>query len=413
MIESSWPPVSTEERPWFTNPDLRGPNGARPNRRERLLTSISVTIPPSLAERTPQLAAPTVALAEDAAQRVAALESRADHLGGLGELLVRSEAMASSKIEHIYAEMDDIARATIGEAAGEKARRTVAAALALNELTSSCDLGAPVTQTAILAAHRQLLTGDRLEGARAGRYREQQNWIGGSDLSPLGAVHVPPPHSRVPDLMADLTRFANRDDLSAVAQAAIAHAQFETIHPFTDGNGRVGRGLLGAILRRRGLTRTVTVPVAAAMLSDIDRYFDQLDAYRAGDVDALVAYVASSAVAAAEAAVESADRLASLPARWTEAVKARRRSSVRNLVDALLQNPILDIQRAAAITGSTRIRTYEAIDRLQDAGVLDEITGARRNRIWVAGDVMTELRALEERIGRRSDPPPDRMRLAH
>jgi Fic family protein len=369
-----------------------------------MLSSITVTIPADLADLTPQLASATVALAEDAAQRITALESRADHLGGLGELLVRAEAVASSKIEHIYAEMDDIARATIGEAAGEKARRTVAAGLALTDLTDSCSDGAPLTEAAILSAHHKLLADDRLEGAWAGRYREQQNWIGGSDLSPLGAVHIPPPPGLVPDLMADLLRFANRKDLSAIAQAAIVHAQFETIHPFTDGNGRVGRGLIGAILRRRGLTRAVTVPVAAAMLADVDRYFDQLGAYRAGDVDAMIAYVAGSATTAAEASVESADRLAELPARWADAVKARRGSSARALVEGLLQNPILDIHRASASTGSTKIRTYEAIDRLQAAGVLDEITGAGRNRIWVAGDVMTELRALEERIGRRSRP---------
>jgi Fic family protein len=404
VTEAAWPPVSTEERPWRTNPDLRGPDGARPNHRERMLSSITVTIPADLADLTPQLASATVALAEDAAQRITALESRADHLGGLGELLVRAEAVASSKIEHIYAEMDDIARATIGEAAGEKARRTVAAGLALTDLTDSCSDGAPLTEAAILSAHHKLLADDRLEGARAGRYREQQNWIGGSDLSPLGAVHIPPPPGLVPDLMADLLRFANRKDLSAIAQAAIVHAQFETIHPFTDGNGRVGRGLIGAILRRRGLTRAVTVPVAAAMLADVDRYFDQLGAYRAGDVETMIAYVAGSATTAAEASVESADRLAELPARWADAVKARRGSSARALVEGLLQNPILDIHRASASTGSTKIRTYEAIDRLQAAGVLDEITGARRNRIWVAGDVMTELRALEERIGRRSRP---------
>lgn len=315
------------------------------------------------------------------------------------------------KIEHIYAEMDDIARATIGEAAGDKARRTVAAGLALTDLTDSCSGGTPLTEAAILSAHHQLLADDRLEGAWAGRYRHQQNWVGGSDLSPLGAVHIPPPQDLVPDLMADMIRFANRSDLSAVAQAAIVHAQFETIHPFTDGNGRIGRGLIGAILRRRGLTRAVTVPVAAAMLADVDRYFDQLGAYRVGDVDAMVAYVAGSAIAAAEASVESADRLAELPPRWTDTVKARRGSSARALVEGLLQNPILDIHRASAITGSTRIRTYEAIDRLQEAGVLDEITGAGRNRIWVAGEVMTELRALEERIGRRSRPSPDRTRM--
>ena len=201
---------------------------------------------------------------------------------------MRTEAVASSKIEHIYADMDDIARASLGEEASDKARRTVAAGQALTTLTNSCNGAAPLTERAILNAHHALLHDDRLEGAWAGRYRQQQNWIGGSDFSPSGAVHVPPPRQLVGPLMADLVKFANRNDLSAISQAAVLHAQFEAIHPFTDGNGRVGRGLMGAALRRRQITNSITVPVAAAMLSDVDDYFDRLRDYRQGDPDSIM-----------------------------------------------------------------------------------------------------------------------------
>jgi len=204
--------------------------------------------------------------------------------------------------------------------------------------------------------------------------------------------------------MADLVEFANRNDFSAISQAGVVHAQFEAIHPFTDGNGRVGRGLIGAVLRRRQTTTSITVPIAAAMLSDVDAYFDRLRDYRQGDPDSIVSYVAQSALAAADASVESANRLAELPARWHDLVRARRGSSPRTLVEGLLRAPILDIARAEGITGSTRARTYDAIDRLEEAEVLHEITGGGRNRIWVATDVMTELRELEDRIGVRAAP---------
>src|SRR5690606_35049653 len=133
----------------------------------------------------------------------------------------------------------------------------------------------------------------------AGRYRTQQNWIGGSDFSPLDAVHIPPPTALVQPLMDDLLSFAQRDDVSALAQAAIAHGQFEAIHPFTDGNGRVGRALISALLRRRGVARAATVPIAAAMLADVDTYFKHLRDYRSGDAQGLVTYVARSALTAA------------------------------------------------------------------------------------------------------------------
>lgn len=404
--EDTWPPVTREPRPWSTNPDQRGMSGTRPNEADRLLESITVEIPARIARRQPRLAPEVIVACEEAAQEVAALEARSVQLSGLGELLVRTEAVATSKIERINADMDEYARASIGADAGEQARRTAAAAEALTTLAASTSGHADLTNEAILAAHRALLADDPHERSWAGRYRQQQNWIGGSDFSPRTAVHVPPRHEDVEPLMDDLVRFANRDDLSAIAQAAISHAQFESIHPFTDGNGRIGRALMGAVLRRRGVTPTVTVPIAAAMLSDVDMYFDRLRDYREGDVDSLTLYVARAASTAASAAEESADRLAGMPAIWHASAPARRGSSTRNLIDGLLRSPILDIERAEAITGSSRARTYEAIDRLVDAGVLEEITGAGRNRIWSAVDVMTELSNLEERIGARARPHP-------
>src|SRR5665811_1420877 len=95
-----------------------------------------------------------------------------------------------------------------------------------------------------------------------GRFRSEQNWIGGSAFNPCSAEYVPPPHELVPDLVADLCEFCNDDSLPAVAQAAIAHAQFETIHPFVDGNGRMGRALLHLVLRRRGLAPRILPPIS-------------------------------------------------------------------------------------------------------------------------------------------------------
>jgi Fic family protein len=399
-----WPAVRVEERPWRTNPDQTGPSGARPNQADRLLDRVHVEIPAPIADRNPVLAPETLTRCEDAARRVSGLEADSQHLSGLGDLLIRTEALASSRIEHIYADLDEIARAAVGEAAGEQARRTVAAGQALSDLTRSCDHGSPLTENAVLAAHRALLHDDLLNKAWAGRYREQQNWIGGSDFSPRTAAHVPPPHDHVEPLMADLTTFANRDDVPALVQAAIVHAQFEAIHPFTDGNGRVGRGLISAVLRRRGVTEHVVVPIAAAMLTDVDTYFDRLKDYREGNLDPLVHYMADSAEHAAAASRESAHRLADLPETWHEKVGARRGSSTRTLIDGLVINPVLDIARAEAVTGSSRARTYEALDRLVDAGVLEEITRQARHRVWVAQDVMTELSELEEAIGVRSTP---------
>lgn len=395
----AWPTVATQTVPWMTNPDQRNTAGRRPSQRDRLLTAIDVEIPQRIAARSLPLSQEAARVAEEAAHSIALLEGCAVSLGGLSDLLVRSETVASSKVEHIYADVTDIARASIGAEAGEGARRTVAAAAAMLSLVHE-----GVSRSAVLAAHAALMSGEPLEGEWAGRYREQQNWIGGSDFSPVGAIHIPPPPALVGELMDDLIAFARRADISAIAQSAVAHAQFEAIHPFTDGNGRVGRAIIGAILRGRGVTRSATVPIAAVMLADIDSYFERLTAYRAGDAQGMIIYLAQSARTASEAALVSADRLAALPAEWAEKVRPRKGSSAAKLLSALLETPILDADRATGITGAAASKTYDALDNLVEAGVLSELTGRQRNRIWLAEDVMDELAELEERIGRRVVP---------
>jgi len=404
--DSAWPAATRETRPWVTNPDQRGPAGNRPNQADRLLTEIVVEIPTLIADSTPPLSPEARVELEHAVAAIIRIEGRSEHLAGLGELLVRSEAVASSKIERVYSSLDDLARATVGADSAAGARSTVAASHALTALAASCE-GKPLNHDALLVAHHVLLDGDLMEGQYAGSYRPVQNWVGGSDFSPRGALHVPPPPNAVRPLMDDLIAFSTRTDLPVVAQAAIVHGQFEAIHPFTDGNGRIGRALIGAIYRHRGLTSATTVPVAAAMLADADTYFAHLASYRSGDLEPLVRYVAHCTSTAAEAALVTADRLAELPPLWRSQVTARRGSSARTLVDALLTAPVLDIARAEAVTGSSRPRAYDALDHLTQAGVLTEITGGSRSRVWVASAVMDELSELEERIGLRSQPGRD------
>ena len=122
----------------------------------------------------------------------------------------------------------------------------------------------------------------------AGRWRTEQVWIGGDGYSPHRQSFIPPHHEHIPALIADLLAFARRTDVPLLTQSAIAHAQFETIHPFTDGNGRTGRALIHAMLRGPGLTRNVTVPVSAGLLTDTAAYFEAFTAYRAGNPEAIV-----------------------------------------------------------------------------------------------------------------------------
>lgn len=400
---AQWQACVREVRPWHTNPDQRGPTGGRPNLADRMLTQITVEIPGTVAHRSFAVPSQLADLVDQATAAAARVEGRAEALVGLGDLLTRSEAVASSRIERVYAETDDLARAAVGARASASARSTIAAQRALGGLAAVWTKGEP-SQESVLDAHRELLEGDLLERQYAGRYRPMQNWIGESDFSPRDAVHVPPPPGEVPRLMDDLLDFARRVDMPVVVQAGLLHGQFEAIHPFTDGNGRIGRALIGAIMRRRSLTSVATLPVAAAMLSDVDGYFAALTAYRQGDALPLVTVVARSTLAAALASIESADRLSHLPEAWHNKVSTRRGSATRSLIDALLAVPVLDIARAQAACQVSPRRAFDALDSLTKAGVLEEATGGARSRIWIAVDVMDELANLEQRIGYRARP---------
>jgi Fic family protein len=333
------------------------------------------------------------------AEVVALDQTYGGQLEALGVLLLRTEAVASSKIEYVEASLDDYARALHGSRANNSATSMVAATTALEALLANTDARARIEANVILAAHRDLMADEPAERAYAGRWRNVQNWIGGSDYSPRHALYVPPPPDTVEHYIADLLVFANRDDLPILAQAAIAHAQFESVHPFTDGNGRIGRALINAILRRRHATTQVVVPLASALVAHRERYFGLLGSYREGHVEPLISsFAAASRVAAAEART-SAERLATIPGEWADMVgRVRSDSATARLLSVLPSRPVLTADDAVSRLSTPPSSIYAAIDRLQDAGVLRPLTDRKRNQIWGASLVLDELDDLGVRI---------------
>ena len=369
-------------------------------RDDRTLRSIVVSLPPFIADHSVALDSETAADLEAATSEIAKLDSsHADDLSALGTLLLRTESVTSSKIEQIQANVDDYARALHGVRANSSAVAMAAATTALQAMIATVGPNAPIRLSAITSAHAALMHDDPLESSAAGELRTVQNWIGGSDFSPRGALYIPPPPETVPGYMDDLVTFADRSDMPALLQAAIAHAQFESIHPFTDGNGRIGRALINAILRRRGATTRVVVPLASALVARRENYFDVLGSYRSGDLAPLVGtFVRSTRIAAAESRI-TAQRLHEIPSQWRELTGPVRRGSAAAKILALLPGaPILSSDDAVALIDAPRSSVFDAIGRLRDAGVLRALTGRRRNQIWGAGLVLDELEDLGVRI---------------
>ncbi|MFD6398653.1 Fic family protein [Nocardia sp. NPDC060249] len=386
----NWPAHQVEQRPWTGR-------GGRGSRVGPVPEQVAVSIPPRIA-RLDFATRRTTLASEAAAIAVTHLEAGHGGLAPLREFLLRSEAVASSRIEHIDAGWRAFSKAFGGATARPEAASQVAAVRGLTGLVGTAENG-QITEASLLSAHRVMIAP---EWEKAGRLRTVQTWIGGSDYTPLNALYVPPPPELVPELMADLLAFVARGDLPILVQAALAHAQFVSIHPFVSGNGRIGRALVTAILRRRGLTDRVTVPFSSVMLADTSRYFAQLAAYRTGAAEEFVVYLALAAVYASEASIDSARALTTLPDGWRDRARPRAGSADEALLANLLEHPILTITEAKALTTTTDSATYRALDRLTAAGILEVVSDSKRNRIWAATDILAELGALNAAIGRRT-----------
>jgi Fic family protein len=368
------------------------------------VSEISVSIPPPIAGLRLGVPDGLAADLEAAGRAVASLDSaHGPDLAALSGLLLRTESVASSKIERLDATVDDYARALHGARANASAVAMVAASLAMERLIASVSEAGRVSLDDLLNAHRTLMADDPAERALAGRVRDVQNWVGGSEHSPHGALLVPPPPDLLDDLLGDLLVFANRTDVPSVLQATIAHAQFETLHPFTDGNGRIGRALVNAILRARGTTSKVVVPIASALVARRDDYFAALDDFREGDLEPIATQFIQATLVAAEESSVTAARIRALPAEWREALgRTRAGSAPLALLEHLLTRPVVNADDVETDLGVGTGVAYAAIERLESAGILRPLTGRRRNQVWGASALLDELGDLDARIQDRA-----------
>jgi len=390
-----WPACGRKTQAWRQT--TRG--GTRD---DRMLREITVVIPPFIADRLVPIDAALATDMELAMREIAALDTaQGETLDALGVLLLRTESVASSKIENVQASLEDYARALYGIKTNKSAVSMVAATQALKIMIDNVGRTKRIEIETITTSHAMLMADAENEREYAGRLRDMQNWVGGSHYSPRGALYIPPPPETVQGFMTDLIVFSNRNDIPVLAQAAVAHAQFESIHPFTDGNGRIGRALINTILRRRGATSRVVVPLASALVAHRDRYFDLLGDYRDGDPRSMVAsFAISSRIAAAESRL-TASRLNEIPKEWRGMVgRVRTESITDKLLTLLLRKPIVSAEELLSIFNAPPSSIYTAIVRLQSVGVLRPLTDRKRNQVWGAGLVLDELDDLGMRIAR-------------
>ena len=331
----------------------------------------------------------------------------------LARILLRAESVASSKIEGLEVGARRLLGAEAARGLGETPTDVTALEVlgnieAMVAAIRSTDEGEPITLELLLDLHRRLLAGTRLQ-AHGGRLREVQNWIGGSEYNPCSAAFVPPPPELVEALMVDLVAFSNSQRLPAVAQAALAHAQFETIHPFIDGNGRTGRALIHLILRRRGLAPRVLPPVSLILATWAKDYVGGLVAsrYRGTSrsrsahegTNLWIGRFAGACTRAVQDATAFEQRAQAIEAVWRERLgRVRARSAADLLLRALVGAPVVTVNSAADLIGRSFVQTNEAVARLVEEGILQQVTVGRRNRAFEAPDVIDAFTDLERQL---------------
>ena len=396
-------------------------------RRDRRSGAFRAYVPDALVG-SPLLLPPDVdEMVAEAEQAVRGLSGDAHDLAGIARFLLRSEAIASSRIEGIAPAAAQVALAELGahEAVPDI---SVQAQLVANNMTVLHEARTALVAAPTLAVeqlvglHKALLPDEPHHHG----IRTVQNWIGGSDYHPLDADFVPPAPELVPGLLDDLVRYLNGAGHSPLVQAGLAHAQFETIHPFTDGNGRVGRALIHTVLTRRGLTAEAVLPVSLVLSTLRSDYVGGLTQYRHAEPVGSDGFHAARAAwlrvfafavrTASEQAARLAAELSDLRASWDERLAAARTgqgkvrgirsdSATALIVRDLPATPVLTSTTVRRIHNVSHVAADRALSELAAAGVLEP--HARRGvRYYQARDVLDLVTVTERRLASTKPDPP-------
>ena len=317
---------------------------------------------------------------------------------GIARLLMRSESVASSHIEGLSIGVRRLMRAELQRLEPDNVRYDRNAARVLGNIRAMekarmlASTEATVTVDTLREIHAGLCRGTDIE-QWGGDVRTIQNWVGGSSANPLSADYVPPAPEEVPALLEDLVSYVNREDVSPVVQAALAHSQFESIHPFVDGNGRVGRALIHICLSRRGASPKATPPISLALATNRQDYFDSLAKMQHhtdddGRHEAVNDWVSCFCGAVSEACgdmMRIAREMSDMRSRWEDALgRVRSNSALELMLNEVQATPIFSVDTMVRATGRTKQAVGVAVGRLLEAGIIRQTNQGKRSRVFEA-----------------------------
>jgi len=303
-------------------------------------------------------------------------------------MYVRKEAVLSSQIEGTQSSLSDLLLFEIDAAPGvplDDVQEVSNYVAAMEHGLKRIREGFPFSVRLIKEIHSVLLSKGRGSDRIPGQFRKTQNWIGGT--RPGNALFVPPPPNEVAQCMSDLERFIHNkpQKTSALIKSALLHAQFETIHPFLDGNGRVGRLLITLLLCAEGVLKEPMLYPSLFFKANREQYYNLLQAIRTeGDWEKWIEFFADAVRETAESAVKAANQLMQVADEDRKKIRSigRAASSALRVHQALLQKPVISIPKACQLSGLWTTTVTTVMKQLEKLGIVKEITGARRNRLY-------------------------------
>lgn len=392
---NDWPAITTEEAPWH----LRDEDAhlIPKSRRRKITSTYHAAVPAEIRHMRPKLSAELTERLADTRTRLARFDEHQDSLPfNLPSLLLRSESAASSQIENLTSSARNIALAELSSSGPLNA---LVIAGNIDAMRCALDLEGTLTIDGIRQIHRQLLKKAAFDFA--GELRDEQVWVGGTPYSPHGALFVPPVPARIDACLSDLCSFATTEEIDPIAKAALAHAQFETIHPFIDGNGRTGRTLLHHMLRGDGVLLHATVPISAGLLHNIDDYMGALSCYQQGDPAPIIEQTCSAIDLALVVGQRTSRAIADLTESWAARMHERSGSRIFDLPALLVEQPVVNSSYVANGLRITRRAATSIINRACEYGMLKPLGNMRRGDFYQAPELIAILDEISSMAGIR------------
>lgn len=390
-----WPAMEYETLPWEYDPDAMAlvPKAAR----RKIRPTYQAAIPLFIAERDVAVPADLLERIAEVTANLARFDAQQAARGyNLPALLLRSESAASSQIENLTSSVRNVALAELSDQAPRNAQVIMGNVAAMRAALSLPD---QLSAGEIKEVHRALM--NRAGQTFGGRLREEPVWVGGRGYSPHGALFVPPAFARVPAYLEDIVAYAQRENVNPVVKAAVVHAQFETVHPFIDGNGRCGRTLVHKLLRAEGVLRHATLPVSAGLLHDVDAYMASIREYQAGNPLAIIEQVTAALEMALVVGGTVARHIDSVVEAWREGIQERAGSHIHKLPDVLVEQPVVDSRYVSEALGITRRAALAVIGRACDYGMLRPMGNRRRGEFYQSDELINVLEDVSSLQGIR------------